>query len=107
MKWQAPRLLELKNMSREIEFLINPCAEPQAKSRSLTRIAWNFLYVNIYPFFANTPMNGTRSIVSARVKELPSFMIDRHEMMIRAVLRGIRKRRHHVYPGFFSKTVFP
>ena len=67
---------------------------------------WGIGVTIIYPFFANTGMINTASVGSARVKKLSSIMVDSPAMVVRCALRGIRKRKLHVHPGFFSKITY-
>ena len=67
---------------------------------------WGIGVTIIYPFFSNTGMINTASVGSARVKKVPSIMVDSPAMVVRSALRGIRKRKLHVHPGIFSKITY-
>lgn len=61
---------------------------------------------NIYPFWADTNILNSPSFGSKRAKRVPSFLIDAPQKIVAAAIRGIEKRKPHVYPGFFAKATW-
>lgn len=61
---------------------------------------------NIYPFWANTNILNSPSYGKARAKRVPSFLIDPPKKVVSASIRGIEKRKLHIYPGFWAKATW-
>lgn len=61
---------------------------------------------NIYPFWADTHILDSPSYGKKRVKRVPSLFIDSSEKVVAQAVRGIEKRKLHVYPGFFAKATW-
>jgi short-subunit dehydrogenase len=58
---------------------------------------------NIYPNWANTNMLNAKRYGSLTVKRVPSAMIDDPVTVVSSSLRGIARRKLHVFPGFRAK----
>ena len=54
---------------------------------------------NIYPTYADTNMLNTKAFGSITIKRVSSFMIYSPKLVVRHAIRGIAKRRLHVFPG--------
>lgn len=61
---------------------------------------------NIYPFWANTNILNSPSYGKARARRVPSFLIDPPEKVVSASIKGIEKKKLHVYPGFWAKATW-
>lgn len=61
---------------------------------------------NIYPFWADTQILNSDSFGRKQAKRVPSFLVDSPEKVVSEAIRGIEKRKRHVYPGFFAKAVW-
>lgn len=61
---------------------------------------------NIYPFWADTNILNSPSFGNKRAKRVPSLLIDSPQKIVAAAIRGIEKRKLHVYPGFFAKATW-
>lgn len=61
---------------------------------------------NIYPFWADTKILNSDSYGKKQAKRVPSFLVDSPEKVVSEAIRGIEKRKRHVYPGFFAKAVW-
>ena len=61
---------------------------------------------NIYPFWADTRILNSDSFGRKQARRVPSFLVDSPEKVVSEAIRGIEKRKRHVYPGFFAKAVW-
>lgn len=59
----------------------------------------------IYPFFTRTPMLNVEQFGARRRVALPERLIYEPEFIIAELLRGVRARRLHVYPGRIAKQI--
>ncbi|MEM8535358.1 MAG: SDR family NAD(P)-dependent oxidoreductase [Chloroflexota bacterium] len=60
---------------------------------------------NIYPFFARTPILQSEQFGSQPRRTVPDELLDDPDMVIAELIKGIRKRKLHVYPGKMSKRI--
>ncbi|TGN03200.1 SDR family NAD(P)-dependent oxidoreductase [Leptospira dzoumogneensis] len=60
---------------------------------------------NIYPFFANTNILHSQQFGTDKPKVVPSLIVDSPQMVVKAIVRGIEKRKMHVFPGFTAKLL--
>jgi len=58
----------------------------------------------IYPFFARTPILKSEAFGS-NVWALPDWLINDPAQVMADLVEGIRRRKLHVYPGGFSRTI--
>lgn len=61
---------------------------------------------NIYPFWSDTNILNSPSFGNKRAKRVPSLLIDSPEKIVTQAVRGIERRKLHVYPGFFAKATW-
>ena len=61
---------------------------------------------NIYPFWADTKILNSDSYGKMQAKRVRSFLVDSPEKVVCQAIRGIEKRKRHVYPGFFAKAAW-
>lgn len=60
----------------------------------------------VYPFWADTNILNSPSYGKKRAKRVPSLFVDSPELIVSAAIKGIEKRKLHVYPGFFAKATW-
>ena len=60
---------------------------------------------NIYPFFARTPILQAEQFGSQPRRTVPDELVDDPDMIIAELIKGIRRRKLHVYPGKMSKRI--
>ncbi|TGK07801.1 SDR family oxidoreductase [Leptospira semungkisensis] len=60
---------------------------------------------NVYPFFADTNILKSEQFGSDKQKVVPSAILDSPQMVVRAIVRGMEKRKMHVFPGFTAKML--
>ncbi|TGL63723.1 SDR family NAD(P)-dependent oxidoreductase [Leptospira sarikeiensis] len=60
---------------------------------------------NIYPFFADTNILKSEQFGTDKPKVVPAAIVDSPQMVVRAIVRGIEKRKMHVFPGFTAKML--
>lgn len=60
----------------------------------------------IYPFWADTNILNSPSYGKKQIKRAPSFLIGSPENVVSSAIKGIEKRKLHVYPGFFTKVAW-
>ncbi|NJO81686.1 MAG: SDR family oxidoreductase [Blastochloris sp.] len=53
----------------------------------------------IYPFFARTAILDSPQYGYGRRRMLPGWMVDDPEMVMAALLRGMKRRQRHIYPS--------
>ena len=60
---------------------------------------------NVYPWWVKTDLLKSPEFGSAKIDKLPlpGLLVDSPEKVVRAIIRGIRKDKLHVYPGAYSK----
>jgi len=60
---------------------------------------------NIYPLWTDTEILKTRVYGKTKMESVKSIFLCRPEDVVRAAIKGIRKKKLHVYPGFFAKMI--
>ncbi|PJZ67514.1 SDR family NAD(P)-dependent oxidoreductase [Leptospira wolffii] len=60
---------------------------------------------NVYPFFADTAILKSEQFGTDKQKVVPPAIVDSPKMVVRAIVRGMEKRKMHVFPGFTSKLL--
>lgn len=60
----------------------------------------------VYPFFTRTAILKSPKFGDARVPVMPRILVDDPERVIRTALRGVDRRRLHVWPGLYSKAMW-
>ncbi|TGK08593.1 SDR family oxidoreductase [Leptospira fletcheri] len=60
---------------------------------------------NVYPFFADTNILKSEQFGGQERKEVPKAIVDSPSMVVRAIVRGMEKKKLHVFPGFTSKMI--
>ncbi|TGJ98797.1 SDR family oxidoreductase [Leptospira langatensis] len=60
---------------------------------------------NVYPFFADTNILKSEQFGTDKQKVVPSAILDTPQMVVRAIVRGMEKRKMHVFPGFTAKML--
>lgn len=60
---------------------------------------------NIYPFFADTAILKSEQFGTEKPKVVPPLIVDSPKMVVRAIVRGMEKRKMHVFPGFTAKLL--
>lgn len=58
---------------------------------------------NVYPFFADTGILKSQQF--GKQQEIPMSIVDSPVDVVRAIIRGMEKRKLHVFPGIKSKTI--
>lgn len=60
---------------------------------------------NVYPWWVKTDLLRSPAYGNARIDRLPlpGLIINRPGQIVREIIRGIRRNRLHVYPGFYAK----
>jgi uncharacterized protein len=63
---------------------------------------------NIYPWWVKTDLLQSPEYGQVRIDKLPlpGLLIDKPDKVAREIINGIRKRRHHVYPGIYAKLAY-
>ncbi len=61
---------------------------------------------NIYPFWADTNILNSPSYGSVRAKRVPSLFVDPPETVVSDAIKGIEKKKMHVYPGKFPRITW-
>lgn len=59
----------------------------------------------IYPFFTRTPILDSPQYGVARRRDLPGPFVGDPERVMAALVRGMRRRQAHVYPGVIARAV--
>lgn len=59
----------------------------------------------IYPFFTRTPILDSPQYGVARRRALPRLIVGDPDRVMRALVRGIKRRKRHVYPGLIAKAI--
>ncbi|EQA38245.1 KR domain protein [Leptospira inadai serovar Lyme str. 10] len=60
---------------------------------------------NVYPFFADTNILKSEQFGGDKQKVVPPAIVDSPVMVVRAIVRGMEKKKLHVFPGFTSKMI--
>ncbi len=60
---------------------------------------------NIYPFFADTNILKSEQFGGGKQRVVPPAIVDSPQMVVRAIVRGMEKRKMHVFPGFTAKLL--
>ncbi|TGK39198.1 SDR family oxidoreductase [Leptospira gomenensis] len=58
---------------------------------------------NVYPFFADTGILKSQQF--GKQQEIPMSIVDSPVDVVKAIVRGMEKRKLHVFPGIKSKTI--
>ena len=61
---------------------------------------------NVYPFYSPTLLLQTKTDGSSTTKQLPVFLYDSPELIVRAAIKGLRKNKLHVYPGILPRVLY-
>lgn len=59
----------------------------------------------IYPFFTRTPILDSPQYGVERRRALPGLIVGDPDRVMRALVRGIKRRRRHIYPGLIAKAI--
>jgi short-subunit dehydrogenase len=60
----------------------------------------------VYPFWVKTKLLDSPSYGGAEVGKLPDFFVENPSRVVKAAVKGIKKKRLHVYPGPYAKLVW-
>ncbi|HNY66900.1 MAG TPA: SDR family NAD(P)-dependent oxidoreductase [Deltaproteobacteria bacterium] len=60
----------------------------------------------VYPFYSKTPILRSRVFGDPKVSVMPGFCASSPEHVVACALKGARRGRLHVCPGFFSKLMW-
>lgn len=61
---------------------------------------------NVYPFYSPTPLLQTQTDGSSVTQQLPKFLYDSPELIVRSAIKGLRKNKLHVYPGILPRIIY-
>ena len=61
---------------------------------------------NVYPFYSPTPLLNTATDGSSKTGTLPKFLYDSPELIVKAAIKGLRKGKLNVYPGWLPRLLF-
>lgn len=59
----------------------------------------------IYPFFTRTPILASPQYGVVRRRTLPRLIVGDPDKVMRALVRGIKRRQRHIYPGLIAKAI--
>jgi short-subunit dehydrogenase len=59
----------------------------------------------IYPFFARTPILNSEQFGYTSRRALPAPLIYEPDFIIAELIRGMKRRRLHIYPGMIAKQI--
>lgn len=59
----------------------------------------------IYPFFARTPILESEQFGYGERRALPAHMLYEPDFIIAELIRGVKARRLHIYPGLIAKQI--
>ncbi len=59
----------------------------------------------IFPYFARTPILDAERFGMEPGRALPDYFITSADFVMEQLVRGIQRRRRHVYPGFMPRTI--
>ncbi len=59
----------------------------------------------VYPFWVKTRLLDSPSYGAAEVGKLPDYFVENPSRVVKAAVKGIRKKKLHVYPGPYAKVV--
>ncbi|PJZ68796.1 short-chain dehydrogenase [Leptospira perolatii] len=58
---------------------------------------------NIYPFFSDTAILKSQQFGVQKNKDVPKFLVDKVDKVVKAMVRGIEKKKMHVFPSNMAK----
>jgi short-subunit dehydrogenase len=63
---------------------------------------------NIYPWWVKTDLLKSPGYGNAKIAHLPIpwLMLNKPDKVVSEIIKGIRKRKLHVYPGIYAKVVY-
>ncbi|MBI2061154.1 MAG: SDR family NAD(P)-dependent oxidoreductase [Nitrospirae bacterium] len=65
----------------------------------------NIVVSNVYPTFTRTPILNSDRFGYTQSKDMPAYLIDDPEKVVRAILNGISRKKVHIFPSGRAKAI--